>query len=746
MSTTTNYSLELPQKGQKDWNTHLNGNFTKIDTEIHKNASDIGDITQLSENDLVEAIKNDRTSLAEKTQQISGHTTKIGDLEINKADKTEVNTLANEKADQIALNAEKAERQLEIAVERERINSFTALAEGSTTGDAELIDGRVGADGVTYNSIGSALRGQISKTLSISSEKLERNSILYSENLFNVDTVIEGYALNSSGELQANSTNYTSEFINVKSGATLYLYGNNSNGYIFGKIAFYDFTKTFISSLSNVSINISIPENAYYVRLTYYSSTTKDRGIMISYNEITEYKPYKLNNVMGIYKENIESIAETISDSKLSDNIIDIFTQFLSDDNTTIDKYYQIDGNAVNITSSTTSKTAIYNTIFDIKAGVKYYYKHLYAYFCYFKYNDGTIVNFSSSTGPDLSGEITAQQDGVAYITKSTAISVPEFIFTDDIDVYNGNIYYEGSTTQIKTDLMNAYRTSKEQDYIDSTFKVAENIITVKKDGTGDFTRLIDAINSITDANENNQYIIKIYSGTYDILEELGGETFLTSITDATNNRRGIILRDWITLKGIGDVTLQLLPNDSISNIYTTTCISVLEIYGNVMVENIKIVAKNCRYCVHDETGNAVTYAYSKHKYKNCHFIHLGNADGLWVSSASIAHGTSSGCQYEYENCIFESANFYAWSMHNNVYQEGLKISFDGCDFNGGDVQTGGYAVKIAYYKENNNESHVFIKNCIANKPITVRAESSSVPSNNVYVVHNFTNIIVDVL
>lgn len=70
MSTTTNYSLELPQKGQKDWNTHLNGNFTKIDTEIHKNASNIGDITQLSESDLVEAIKNDRASLADMTTNV----------------------------------------------------------------------------------------------------------------------------------------------------------------------------------------------------------------------------------------------------------------------------------------------------------------------------------------------------------------------------------------------------------------------------------------------------------------------------------------------------------------------------------------------------------------------------------------------------------------------------------------------------------------------------------------------------
>ena len=49
----------------------------------------------------------------------------------------------------------------ELEAERKRIDSFTALAEGSTTGDAELIDGRVGANGRTYTNIGGAIREQV---------------------------------------------------------------------------------------------------------------------------------------------------------------------------------------------------------------------------------------------------------------------------------------------------------------------------------------------------------------------------------------------------------------------------------------------------------------------------------------------------------------------------------------------------------------------------------------------------------
>lgn len=55
-----------------------------------------------------------------------------------------------------------------------RMNQFTSLKEGSTTGDAELQDIRVGADGKTYDTAGDAVRGQIGELKGDLSNKITK--------------------------------------------------------------------------------------------------------------------------------------------------------------------------------------------------------------------------------------------------------------------------------------------------------------------------------------------------------------------------------------------------------------------------------------------------------------------------------------------------------------------------------------------------------------------------------------------
>ena len=51
----------------------------------------------------------------------------------------------------------------DLNVQKSRIDTFTSLPEGSTSGNAELADIRVGADGTTYDTAGNAVRGQVNE-------------------------------------------------------------------------------------------------------------------------------------------------------------------------------------------------------------------------------------------------------------------------------------------------------------------------------------------------------------------------------------------------------------------------------------------------------------------------------------------------------------------------------------------------------------------------------------------------------
>ena len=115
------------------------------------------EIAGVSVTEALEAQAYDGNSLADVTLAKDGLPT------LDARIKRDVNNLENKKADKDEVTAQLAQKasKQELVVERSRIDGIATLAQGSTTGDAELMDLRVGADGVTYTNAGEAVRNQL---------------------------------------------------------------------------------------------------------------------------------------------------------------------------------------------------------------------------------------------------------------------------------------------------------------------------------------------------------------------------------------------------------------------------------------------------------------------------------------------------------------------------------------------------------------------------------------------------------
>ncbi|MCI7677863.1 MAG: pectinesterase family protein [Streptococcus orisratti] len=402
-------------------------------------------------------------------------------------------------------------------------------------------------------------------------------------------------------------------------------------------------------------------------------------------------------------------------------NYVHVISEQLLESNKTVDGIYS--HNTTNVTMGTAAGYVAYKP-FRVVKGQSYHLWNIALYFSKIQYDDGSIAMLSESSSPmSVSTPWTPQKSGYLYVT----ITKPN---------------YDAGTFGISNGPRSWQKYNENNSYIDNYDESSQYEIVVKKDGTGDYTSLTQAVKSVPDFSDK-QYIIKIYTGTYDLLSESGGDSFLAT-AETGGNRNGLsLINKNVRLVGVGNVILNMIIPDEKTTTNTAQNISAIECAYHNELENITVNGQNIRYVIHDETGNSDKYANTIHRFKNCKFKHLGNKSGVWFNVAAYAAGTSSGCQYEFDNCIFISPNYSAWSMHNNANQESCKVTIDGCVFSGTYAfDTDPLAIKFGYYGKNVNKNDIFIKNCqIASGKIGIRRETSSVESDNVWDPHNFTAI-----
>ena len=228
----------------------------------------------------------------EQVNQIIDNDIATTDYLLQKADE-----IVGEKAE-IKVNEEIGELNAEIdtinsaiEVERQRINNLTTLEDGSTTGDAELIDGRIDDLGVTHTNIGTAIRtriGSINKKVNLLSE----NTLVQSINLADItlETMTLGYEIKpNTGELVSSASWSASDYIDIEPNTeySFIFYFEEQNQYIRQSnvyYALYDTNKAYIKGgntgpgTNPITINSG---NATKIRMSCTTMRVKSGYIML---------------------------------------------------------------------------------------------------------------------------------------------------------------------------------------------------------------------------------------------------------------------------------------------------------------------------------------------------------------------------------------------------------------------------------------------------------------------------------
>jgi len=557
---------------------------------------------------------------------------------------------------------------------------YTTLADlqaAFPTGNANIY--LVSADGNWYYWNDTAwTSGGVYQSTGIASKSIDYDKtdfITIGKNLYNPTKNTKDYFVNfSNGQLVASDVSEVSEYIRIDPNTTYTLSNQNTVGQPqdLSQLAFFDVDERYVSGIANTGVQKSITfttgSNVYYVRISVEDS--RNQGIML-----------EKGSVMTTYEEYLYRIP------KLSINADNIDDEAVSDKNIALDSNIvvkQLSKNLIN------PNTLTPNAYIDFRNGNVTPLANYYA-------TDFILV--------DVAGDYTWS------VFDPTDRAVGQLAFYDEHNNYVSGLANDGilktltftvptNVTYVRLSLEGAYvnlyqlekgsqMTSFEKYgyYIDKNDLPTDifsqsnnNVITVKQDGTGDFTTLRTAVDSITDASASKPYEVHIHEGVYDIFsdyttEELNNPSFV-----------GLLKPDYVDFIGVGDKEniwikgeMPLL-NDVISA-ERKRRISPIWPIGNGTMENLTVTNLRCQYAIHDDYNVQDSLLYVK----NCAFKTFKSSDGAFYGGKQPwGEGSWGGQRRIFEDCTFDSEwDYFAYTTHNTAGQRKTSYhKFINCKFN----------------------------------------------------------------
>lgn len=412
-----NKQPELIEQVNTLTNNQFNENLGVLDNRINT--------TLETQNTKINSIQKQQTNLSieQETQNNKINSVQTQQTNLSSEQETQNNKIKSIQTQQATLS--------------QRMDTFASLSEGSTTGDAELKDIRVGANSITYSTAGDAVRGQYNR-VKADLDFLNRNPLNYT-----ITWTDGGYIDKTNGNVISDGGWKYTDFIELKNNSALYIVTNKETGNEYN--AFYDSNKKFIKNLyidgyAYYSLTKGVPQNAKYVRLScesisfinlYPNTTVED---LVDRVTTLEEKNHKLPS----YYEDYMAEKNTLVNSKMDLISNCLAFVFFTDSHITNNKL-----RSPNMIYSILKNTSIKDVICGGDVISAYgdhnrivrdceVHKELYG-FAKPYYVRGNHDNYAKET-----------EDATTGVIESNSMTINRFIrpYHDDIIIQNGKTYY----------------------------------------------------------------------------------------------------------------------------------------------------------------------------------------------------------------------------------------------------------------------------------------------------------------
>lgn len=524
---------------------------------------------------------------------------------------SEVERLKSSKADKTALD----ETNATVAANKENLQGqIDALVlEAGGDSNAEVVQARTGSDGTAHNTLKARLDSMETEDADLKenlNHKVNADTFNVfltdtntktepSRNLFNVNDpdCAEGKTLNSDGNLANNADHFTTGFIPVETNRALYpSFNGMSKTVLF--FTEYDVDKNFIKQDTYFGAGKkTTSSDTKYIRCVVPHDYGDINKFQIEYDRTTAYIEFR-----NVYSQDTSSLVKKSE-----------FENFTSD----INVESKISQNLFDINSPDTLVGKTLSTTGQIQANAN----HVVSPYI--------EVEHDRALNPSYNGVAHTVINRCEYDANKAFIRCSQY-FSNGDKITDSNTKYirfvipkdYGDYTKFQLEYDNV--TAWKRYGIVYEEKKTSNTITVKTNGSGDFTSLRQAIEY---ANTHAPCIIKVGEGTYDLSSEFTSEEI--SNANYPDGFYGVEIKSNVTLEAAGRKEWCIIKAEleKGSSVETSGAISTLNLNGaNITLKGLTITGNNIRYVIHDDfAGNAN----ATHNFIDCDIIEYSGAQGI---------------------------------------------------------------------------------------------------------------------